>query len=240
MDERQLLLDVNETSAQEESGSSIEEEEEWSDGSSDSTSYFSDTDSSLPDWETSVDSLGQLLYIECHPFLTTNTVPFPETEITKISDTLLVRNTKSRKSTRSKFLRLIRRRDSKRRSRRGNKPISGHSEQDQQSTSKVTFSDYQEGEIKEVTLILNKAATSGKKLGRRSTLVETLLGVTVSSFTDGNRIMVSGFAPDSEASKEKNIKIGDWLKTINGIHVNTYNLKNILDWCSIYQHVSVN
>lgn len=38
----------------------------------------------------------------------------------------------------------------------------------------------------------------------------------------------TGFSYDSKARHDRNIKIGDWLKTINNIEVNVNNLDDIL------------
>lgn len=68
--------------------------------------------SSIPEWESSIDeSTGELLYIDCLPHVTQNT-----TESSPKSTTAFVKSP-ARQSTRSKFLRLIRRRESKRRSK---------------------------------------------------------------------------------------------------------------------------
>lgn len=40
--------------------------------------------------------------------------------------------------------------------------------------------------------------------------------------------MVAGFVPDGEAMKIKNIKIGDWLRSINSNNVTSQNLEQIL------------
>lgn len=70
--------------------------------------------SSIPEWESSVDeTTGELLYIDCLPHVTQNNtsevaVKFPQP---------FVKSAAARQSTRSKFLRLIRRRESKRRSK---------------------------------------------------------------------------------------------------------------------------
>lgn len=123
-----------------------------------------------------------------------------------------------RKSTRSKFLRLIRRRDSKRRSKRQQK-------NDQKEETKVKFQDYNEGEVKIVVLHLNHELT----ISRRSKLVEHLLGINVSTFSDGSRIMIAGITPNGPAKCDKNIKIGDWLKSINDVNVNANNLNAVLE-----------
>ncbi|KAL1491563.1 hypothetical protein ABEB36_012140 [Hypothenemus hampei] len=40
--------------------------------------------------------------------------------------------------------------------------------------------------------------------------------------------MIAGFSYDSKAKHDRNIKIGDWLKTINNMEVNVHNLDDIL------------
>lgn len=65
--------------------------------------------------------------------------------------------------------------------------------------------------------------------GRRSNLVETALGICVSTLSDGSRIMIAGFTQDSASKDEKNIKIGDWLKSINGFEVFKDNVEDVLE-----------
>lgn len=65
-------------------------------------------------------------------------------------------------------------------------------------------------------------------LSSDKSLAESLLGLIVSTLSDGSRVMIAGFSYDSKAKHEKNIKIGDWLKSINNIEVNVQNLDDIL------------
>ncbi|KAF5301487.1 hypothetical protein FQR65_LT08790 [Abscondita terminalis] len=189
--------------------------EEWSDSNSDS---YSETDSSIPEWESSINSSGELLFIECDPVVSYsgNRLEPEPSEFSTKSDV--------RQSTRSKFLKILRRRDSKRRSRRIIKsqdsiPIS-------QDTTKVKFQDNEEGEIREVSLKINQEKYAA---GNKNALIESLLGIIVSTLSDGNRVMIAGFIPDSEAAKQKNIKIGDWLKSINNIDLTFTNLNAVIE-----------
>lgn len=86
--------------------------------------------------------------------------------------------------------------------------------------------DFQEGEEKEVLLDID--AENRYNLSSDKSLAESLLGLTVDTLSDGNRVMIAGFSYDSKAKHERNIKIGDWLKSINGIEVNVQNLDDIL------------
>lgn len=112
------------------------------------------------------------------------------------------------------------------------------------NTQKVKFQDFQEGEEKEVTLEIDRA--NRYNLSSDKSLAESLLGLIISTLSDGNRVMIAGklfawplkkfwntesfpgFSYDSKAKNERNIKIGDWLKSINNIEVNVHNLDDSL------------
>lgn len=51
--------------------------------------------------------------------------------------------------------------------------------------------------------------------------------------------MVAGFIPDGEAIKNKNIKIGDWLRSINSNNVTYENLDNILSEITVSTNVRI-
>lgn len=151
-----------------------------------------------------------MTYIDCHPFVVQNNVENKEKSQTFCKDPL-------RRSTRGKFLKLLRRRDSQRQSRRHQKTQDALDS----TTNKVKFRDSQEGEEKEVLLRINT--------GSLRCDAEGLLGINVSTLSDGNRIMVAGFPSDSDAKHEKTIKIGDWLKSVNNIPVTYQNINSILE-----------
>lgn len=79
-----------------------------------------------------------------------------------------------------------------------------------------------------------------QKLGRRATLCEAYLGIIPGVFSDKVRVMVVGFIPDGEATKNKNIKIGDWLRSINSNNVTSQNLNQILSDIVTPSNVSIN
>lgn len=84
----------------------------------------------------------------------------------------------------------------------------------------------QAGEIREVTLWVDPERRH--KLGRRATLCEAYFGIIPGAFSDKVRVMVAGFIPDGEAMKNKSIKIGDWLRSVNSNDVTFQNLDQIL------------
>lgn len=66
------------------------------------------------------------------------------------------------------------------------------------------------------------------KYGRRSSLSESLLGLSTTPFPDGQRIMIAGFSTMSHPDLHQIIKVGDWLKSIDETEVNMTNLESYL------------
>lgn len=97
---------------------------------------------------------------------------------------------------------------------------------DRDTTNKVKFNEMAGGEVKEITVFIDPSMRL--KYGRRTSVAEALLGVSVCPFPDSSRIMIAGYMPNSEISQDKAIKIGDWLKSINNQDINVDNFELIL------------
>nr|CAD7599221.1 unnamed protein product [Timema genevievae] len=185
------------------------------------------------EWESEVSPGGELFYIKSNPVIETDRPPTHTPKVLEKAQSMTQSNIYS---TRSKLSRLIRRRNSKRQQRNKNvsTTVQTHPEQSQGEPSivrgvgsnKVTFQDCQEGEIREVTMSVDPQGSHN--LGRRATYCETLLGLVISMFADESRIMVAGFIPNGEAIRYKSIKIGDWLRSIDGQEVVYSNIDSVL------------
>lgn len=92
-------------------------------------------------------------------------------------------------------------------------------------STKVKFSETAEGEVKIVSVMIDPSVRH--KYGRRCTVCEALLGVITSS-AEGKRVIIDGFRPNSQLSLNKVIKVGDWLKTINDVDVNSDTIDSVL------------
>ncbi|XP_011876832.1 PREDICTED: protein inturned [Vollenhovia emeryi] len=207
-----------------------EDDHDWwaSDSGSSTGSYYSDTGSSLVEWESEIEPTGDVFYIESaeeslleNPTTSEDTGESPQPELTR------------RRSTRAgKLFRLIRRKESKRWSTRNKRinnsaaAINAAAQEKGDGGKEVKFQDFQAGEIREVTLWIDPERRH--KLGRRATLCEAYFGITPGAFSDKVRVMVAGFIPDGEAMKNRNIKIGDWLRSVNSNDVTFQNLDRIL------------
>lgn len=93
-------------------------------------------------------------------------------------------------------------------------------------STKVKFSEISEGEIKEIKVLVDPSMRH--KFGRRASVAEAILGLSICSFPDGNRIMIAGYMPNSHLSQDKFVKIGDWLKAINDDEVSMKNIDLVL------------
>ncbi|KAG7201957.1 hypothetical protein KM043_004661 [Ampulex compressa] len=218
-----------------------DEEHYWwaSDSGSSTGSYYSDTESSMVEWETEIDSMGEVFYIESQ-VQNLNENKYTCVEVNENARPEFTR----RRSTRAgKIMRLIRHKDSKRwntKNKKSNDIASNNTECREKGgngNKEVTFEDFQGGEIREVTLWVDPERRH--KLGRRATLCEAYFGITPGFFSDKSRVMVAGFIPDGEAMKNKNIKIGDWLRSVNMHNVTLENLDHVLSQISTPTNVSL-
>ncbi|KAF7993028.1 hypothetical protein HCN44_005809 [Aphidius gifuensis] len=202
-----------------------ENEDDWweSDDESSCESYYSDSGSSIAEWETEIGAHGEVFYIESYP---DDNKKQQQQQIEPVESP--VQELNRRRSTRAgKLMRLIRRRESKRYSTRIKKTNKNIDNTTNNITNKeVKFHDYQAGEIRHVLLSIDPDKC--KKLGRRATLCEAYLGIIPGTFSDKIRVMVSGFIPNNDIIKNKNIKIGDWLKSIDEHEITTDNLELLL------------
>lgn len=103
------------------------------------------------------------------------------------------------------------------------KPVLSNSD-----STKVKFSEIAQGELKSLLIEIDPAMRH--KYGRRASVSEAILGVSICSFPgDGNkRIMIAGYMPNSILGQDKLVKVGDWLKCINEEEVNVENIDLVL------------
>lgn len=97
------------------------------------------------------------------------------------------------------------------------------------TTTSVKFSEIAEGEVKQLRCTIDP--TQRHKFGRRASVAEALLGVSVSPFQDGRRLMIAGYMPHAAlgaVEQRRQAKVGDWLKAIDGIEVTVANLDAVL------------
>lgn len=195
--------------------------------------YSSDEDYAC-EWESHVARDGTLFYLEYNiqPTAVNNAM-----NADKGQTLLALRNDLKRSSLRRskkagiRLSNLINGNQKIRKDEKKKKTNKSHANKNEQAsggdtTNKVKFNELAEGELKEVTIFIDP--TMRHKFGRRTTLAEALLGISLCPFPNSNRIMIAGYMPNSEISQEKVVKIGDWLKSINEQELNAENVELIL------------
>lgn len=198
-------------------------------------------DSYTVEWESYVAQDGSLFYLEY------NILPVPHVHNTPNH----LEKNQSLLTWRNDFKRTSMRRSKKTGIRLGNLISSNHSKKNakkkflstahrcnlsnpsdavqsgqRDTTNKVKFVEMAEGEVKEITVFIDPSMRH--KYGRRTSVSEALLGVSVCPFPDSARIMIAGYMPNSEISQNKAIKVGDWLKAINDQDINIENFELLL------------
>ncbi|CAL8084684.1 unnamed protein product [Orchesella dallaii] len=128
-------------------------------------------------------------------------------------------------------------------------PVSSSSSKQKGNVSTVPekvfrFKDEHGGESRTVFVDIPQSRNSN--LGRRATLIESILGIIPGRFStpplssssfhvhSNDRIMVAGFVPDGVASRYRRIKIGDCLESIDDIAVGHATVDQVLSTRSMY------
>lgn len=195
-----------------------------------------DADSYIPEWEQFANDDGNLFYLEYH--LNNELVKI---QSSKMRDGFMnARNEFKRNSTRrskkptGKLSRLISRRTHKKEKASATATAAAErgTGRDQSgklskfATTKVKFGELCEGEIKDIPIFIDPSQQHN--FGRRTSMCEVLCGISICTFPDSQHIMVAGFMPNSTIGQDRSIKIGDWLKAINGQDVNYDTINMVL------------
>ena len=200
-----------------------------SDSSDSASSYESD-------WEAEINAKGEVFYV----------LPVEERELETFNTVKEEKKTKKEKKG-SKLSRLVKRRESKRDRTSGAGKVSGDpvgldqsSDGDSSTYGQIkTFESFFEGtnpvQLTDVHLRLTAVKTRGDQGGPAS--LEETLGIIPgrneqppedAPFT-ANRVIIAGFLTDGPAIKQHDkLKIGDWLRSIDGQQVTLDNLGSVL------------
>lgn len=165
----------------------------------------------IPDWDPYVSLDGQLFYVEMgqpggnH---STQALPLPPSLSTFRGDHFS--RVSTRRSGRSKFPKIL-----------GNRAKDKGSAAEATETSKRFPTSPPCGDVN-IKLVVDPAQRF--KYGRRTSISEAMLGLATTPFPDGQRIMIAGFSTMSHPDLHQIIKVGDWLKSIEGTDVTMANL----------------
>ncbi|XP_014223988.1 protein inturned [Trichogramma pretiosum] len=207
-----------------------DENDGWASDSGSSTgSYYSNSTGSAIEWESEISPSGEVFYIKSMTEFTplTNNKTDKDSQLISPPPEL----TRRRSTRTKKLMRLIKRKESYRHSVRLS-GLASEFKRNHETISKLNkerenaLGNFKMGEKYTVNIWVDPEKRH--KLGRRATVCEAYLGIVPQVASDKSKIIVGGFVPDGEALKCKDIRVGDWLQSINSKEVTNQNIESIL------------
>lgn len=185
--------------------------------------------SSPIEWESEISPGGEVFYIES--MMESLTIASNKTDNRDKYISPQPELARRRSTRAGRLIRLIKRKESYRHSVRMS-GLASELKRNHESINKIKreqaniTENFKSGE--KYTVNIHIDPEKRHKLGRRATASEAYLGIVPRISSDRSKIVVAGFVPDGEAFKKKDIKIGDWLQTINSKEIDGQNLNSIL------------
>ncbi|CAK1555191.1 unnamed protein product [Leptosia nina] len=185
--------------------SPCDSDNDWTESSD---SKCTDSESSVPEWDSDVEEDGELTFIK----VKANNVASQD------AHTALLENCESFK------LRTDFKRSSTRRSTKGRIFKALKSRKERNKSNIVKKKEYEENN-KTVIVQVSKSMIFTSD---NNCQIEKLFGISLDTHTDGRTLIVADFLPEAKPIYTPRVKIGYHLQKINGIEVYSYNINNIL------------
>ncbi|XP_063381491.1 protein inturned [Cydia fagiglandana] len=190
------------------------------DWTSSDDSKYSDSDSSVPEWDSDVGEDGELVYIKvksCND-VDNSTAPLLENcEAFKRKNNF--KRTSTRRSTKGRIFKVLKSHKSKQLDVFGRKKV------DDQGAGALS------GILKKTSLEDNKIVIQVSKNmmfnSEKNCQIEKMFGISLEN-SDGKNLIVADFLPEARAIYSQKVKKGYYLQKINNIDVNSYNINSIL------------
>ncbi|XP_047990843.1 protein inturned [Leguminivora glycinivorella] len=192
------------------------------DWTSSDDSKYSDSDSSVPEWDSDVGEDGELVYIKvkaCNDAVDDSKAPLLENcEAFKRRNSF--KRTSTRRSTKGRIFRVLKSHKSKQLDVFGRK-------KDDQGASTLS------GILKKTTLedskiVIIQVSKNMMFNSEKNCQIEKMFGISLETNSDGKNLIVADFLPEARAIYSQKVKKGYFLQKINNIDVNAYNINSIL------------
>lgn len=195
--------------------SPCDSDNDWTNSSDDSK--YSDSESSVPEWDSDVGEDGELVYIKIKN--DNETTDFTKTPLLENCETFKLRNNFKRSSTR--------------RSTKGRifKVLKSHKSKNTESSTRKGdegASNVNRNVLPDEKLIIVQVSKSMIFSSEKNCQIEKLFGLSLETHADGKTLTVAEFLTEARAIYTPKVQKGYYLQKINGIEVNTYNINNIL------------
>ncbi|XP_022124017.2 protein inturned [Pieris rapae] len=187
--------------------SPCDSDNDWTESSEDSK--CSDSESSVPEWDSDVAEDGELTYIKMKPGIEVS--DDNQTALLDNCDTFKLRTdfkrSSTRRSTKGRIFRALKSKKAR------NKSINAAKKIDPEENNKIVL----------IQVSKSMIFTSDKNCQ-----IQKLFGISLETHKDGKTLVVADFLPEAKTIYTPKVKLGYYLTKINGIDVNTYNINNIL------------
>ncbi|XP_075975543.1 inturned planar cell polarity protein [Anticarsia gemmatalis] len=199
--------------------SPCDSDNDWTNSSGDSK--YSDSESSVPEWDSDVGEDGELVYIKSKT--ANEAVDQNKTPLLESCETFKLRNnfkrTSTRRSTKGRIFKVLKAHKNKNVESGTKKECDGllsqalHSNRHMSSDDKHII----------VQVSKNMIFTSEKNCP-----IEKLFGISLETHADGKTLLVAEFLTEARPIYSHKVKKGYYLKKINGVEVSSYNINSIL------------
>ncbi|CAH0719908.1 unnamed protein product, partial [Brenthis ino] len=187
--------------------SPYESDHDWTNSSDDSK--YSDSESSVPEWDSDIGEDGELVYMK---FKATNeSLDDSQAPLLENCDTFKLRSdfkrSSTRRSTKGRIFKVIKTRKAK------NKVAVTEKKKESEDNNKFVI----------IQVSKNMIFSSEKNCQ-----IEKLFGISLETHADGKTLVVAEFLSEAKALYIPKVKVGYYLQKINGIEVTSYNINGVL------------
>nr|XP_021181739.2 protein inturned [Helicoverpa armigera] len=195
--------------------SPCDSDNDWTNSSDDSK--YSDSESSVPEWDSDVGEDGELVYIKTR--INSETAD-SKTPLLESCETFKLRNnfkrSSTRRSTKGRIFKVLKAHRSK------------NTEGALKSSTGVLSTDGNKNVSTDEKNIIIQVSKSMIFSSEKNCQLEKLFGLSLETHADGKTLTVADFLTEARAIYTPKIKKGYYLSKINGVEVNSYNINNIL------------
>ncbi|XP_026496320.1 protein inturned isoform X1 [Vanessa tameamea] len=187
--------------------SPCDSDNDWTNSSEDSK--YSDSESSVPDWDSDIGEDGELVYVKIKSI--TKPVDESKAPLLENCEAFKLRSdfkrSSTRRSTKGRIFKVLKAR------KVTNKLNGNEKKKDVEDNNKFVI----------IQVSKNMIFSSEKNCQ-----IEKLFGISVETHADGKTLIVADFLPESKAIYTPKVKTGFYLHKINGIEVTSFNINNVL------------
>ncbi|XP_049872416.1 protein inturned [Pectinophora gossypiella] len=202
--------------------SPCDSDNDWTE-SSDGSKY-SDSESSVPEWDSDVGEDGELMYIKVKQ--NANVTDSTKTPLLENCEAFKLRNnfkrSSTRRSTKGRIFKVLK----SRKARNSDNIFEKKNEQNSEKADKSAYKNVSPEENNRFVVI--QVSKNMIFPSEKNCQIEKLFGLCLETHLDGKTLVVADFLTEALTFYSPKVKKGYYLQKINGIDVNTYNIHNVL------------